>query len=117
MKAHTLSLINSLVLVTMGLWGYLDSDLRPITALIPVIVGIILLIINSGVKKENKIAAHIAVLLTLLIVIGLVRPFLGTLERGNITGILRVSLMILTSLWAMITFIQSFISARKNKSN
>jgi hypothetical protein len=117
MKAHTVSLINSLVLVTMGLWGYLDSDSRPITALIPVIVGIILLIINSGVKKENKIAAHIAVLLTLLIIIGLVRPFLGTLERANITGILRVSLMILTSLWAMITFIQSFISARKNKSN
>ena len=77
MKAHTVSLINSLVLVTMGLWGYLDSDSRPITALIPVIVGVILLIINSGVKKENKIAAHIAVLLTLLIIIGLVRPFLG----------------------------------------
>ena len=46
MKAHTVSLINSLVLVTMGLWGYLDSDSRPITALIPVIVGVILLIIN-----------------------------------------------------------------------
>ena len=116
MKAHTVSLINSLVLVIIGLWGYFDSDSRPITALIPVIVGVILLIINSGVKKENKIAAHIAVLLTLLIIIGLVRPFLGTLERGNITGILRVSVMILTSLWAMITFIQSFISARKNKS-
>ena len=93
MKAHTVSLINSLVLITMGLWGYLDSDSRPITALIPVIVGIVLLII-----------------------IGLVKPFLGTLDRGNIYGILRVSLMILTSLWAMITFIQSFISARKNKS-
>ena len=116
MKAHTVSLINSLFLVSMGLWGYFESDSRPITALIPVIVGVILLIINRGVKKENKIIAHIAVLLTLLIIIGLVRPFLGTLERGNITGMMRVSLMVLTSLWAMITFIQSFISARKNKS-
>ena len=115
MKAHTVSLINSLFLVSMGLWGYFESDSRPITALIPVIVGVILLIINRGVKKENKIIAHIAVLLTLLIIIGLVRPFLGTLERGNITGMIRVSVMILTSLWAMITFIQSFISARKNK--
>ena len=115
MKAHTVSLINSLFLVSMGLWGYFESDSRPITALIPVIVGVILLIINRGVKKENKIIAHIAVLLTLLIIIGLVRPFLGTLERGNITGMIRVSVMILTSLWAMITFVQSFISARKNK--
>ena len=83
MKAHTVSLINSLVLVTMGLWGYLDSDSRPITALIPVIVGIVLLIINSGVKKENKIAAHIAVLLTLLIIIGLVRPFFRDFRKGK----------------------------------
>jgi protein-S-isoprenylcysteine O-methyltransferase Ste14 len=116
MKANTVSLINSLVLVSMGLWGYFESDSRPITALIPVIVGVILLLINNGVKKENKIAAHVAVLLTLLIIIGLVKPFLGTLDRGNITGILRVSLMILSSLWAMITFIQSFISARKSKA-
>ena len=116
MKANTVSLINSLVLASMGLWGYFESDSRPITALIPVIVGVILLLINNGVKKENKIAAHVAVLLTLLIIIGLVKPFLGTLDRGNITGILRVSLMILTSLWAMITFIQSFISARKSKA-
>mgnify|MGYP001442521005 FL=1 len=113
MKAHTTSLINALILVIMGLWGYFESDSRPITALIPVVVGIILVAINNGVKKENKIIAHIAILLTLIITIGLIKPFLGSLERGNITGIIRVSLMILTSLLAMIAFIQSFIAARK----
>ena len=116
MKANTVSLINSIVLISMGLWGYFESDSRPITALIPVIVGAILLLINSGVKKENKIAAHVAVLMTLLIIFGLVKPFLGTLGRGNVVGILRVSIMIITSLWAMIIFVKSFISARKSKS-
>jgi hypothetical protein len=115
MKAHTTSLINALILVIMGLWGYFESDSRPVTALIPVVVGIILVAINNGVKKENKIIAHIAILLTLIITIGLIKPFLGSLERGNITGIIRVSLMILTSLLAMIAFIQSFIAARKAK--
>ena len=116
MKANTVSLINSIVLISMGLWGYFESDSRPITALIPVIAGVILLLINSGVKKENKIASHVAVLLTLLIIIGLVKPFLGALDRENIAGIIRVSAMILTSFWAIITFVQSFISARKSKA-
>ena len=116
MKAHTVSLINSLILITMGLWGYFESDSRPITALIPVIIGVILLAINNGVKKENKVIAHIAVLLTLIIIIGLVKPLLGSLERENITGTIRVSLMILSSLWAMITFVQSFIAARKSRN-
>ena len=116
MKAHTVSLINSLILITMGLWGYFESDSRPITALIPVIVGVILVAINNGVKKENKVIAHIAVLLTLIIIIGLVKPLLGSLERENITGTIRVSLMILSSLWAMITFVQSFIAARKSRN-
>ena len=116
MKANIVSLINSIVLISMGLWGYFESDSRPITALIPVIAGVILLLINSGVKKENKIASHVAVLLTLLIIIGLVKPFLGALDRENIAGIIRVSAMILTSFWAIITFVQSFISARKSKA-
>lgn len=116
MKANTVSLLNSIVLISMGLWGYFESETRPLTALIPVIVGVILLLINSGVKKQNKIAAHVAVLLTLLIIIGLVKPLLGTLDRGNTIGILRVSVMVLSSLWAMIIFIKSFISARKLKS-
>ena len=116
MKPSTVSLINSLALVSMGLWGYFESSSRPITALIPVIIGVILLLINSGVKRENKIAAHVAVLLTLLIIIGLIKPFLGVFDRSNTAGIVRVSAMILTSLWAMITFVQSFISARRSKS-
>ena len=116
MKVHTASLINSLILITMGLWGYFESDSRPITALIPVIIGIILVAINNGIKKENKIIAHIAILLTLIITIGLVKPFLGSLERANIIGTIRVSLMILSSLWAMIAFIQSFIAARKSRN-
>ena len=54
--------------------------------------------------------------MTLLIIFGLVKPFLGTLGRGNVVGILRVSIMIITSLWAMIIFVKSFISASKSRS-
>ena len=82
------------------------------TALIPVFVGIILVVVNKGVQNENKIAAHVAVLLTFLILIGLLRPFFGSLERNDTSATLRVSLMIISTIFAMISFVKSFIAAR-----
>tara|TARA_B100000963_G_scaffold239324_1_gene209362 strand:+ start:28012 stop:28362 length:351 start_codon:yes stop_codon:yes gene_type:complete len=116
MKASTSSLLNAIILISMGLWGYFESESKAITALIPVIIGIILLLVNKGVKNENKALAHIAVLLTFLILLGLIKPLLGAFERENTYAIIRVLLMIISSLWAMISFIKSFISARKNKT-
>ena len=116
MKASSSSLLNATILISMGLWGYFESESKAITALIPVIIGIILLLVNKGVKNENKVLAHVAVLLTFFILFGLVKPLLGAFERDNTYAIIRVSLMIISSLWAMISFIKSFISARKNRS-
>ena len=116
MKASTSSLLNAIILISMGLWGYFESESKAITALIPVIIGIILLLVNKGVKNENKALAHVAVLLTFLILLGLIKPLFGAFERENTYAIIRVLLMIISSLWAMISFIKSFISARKNKT-
>ena len=116
MKASLSSLLNAIILISMGLWGYFESESKAITALIPVIIGTILLLVNKGVKNENKALAHVAVLLTFLIMFGLVKPLLGAFERENTYAVIRVLLMIISSLWAMISFIKSFISARKNKT-
>ena len=116
MKASLSSLLNAIILISMGLWGYFESESKAITALIPVIIGTILLLVNKGVKNENKALAHVAVLLTFLIMFGLVKPLLGAFERENTYAIIRVLLMIISSLWAMISFIKSFISARKNRT-
>ena len=116
MKASLSSLLNAIILISMGLWGYFESESKAITALIPVIIGTILLLVNKGVKNENKALAHVAVLLTFLILLGLVKPLLGAFERENTYAVIRVLLMIISSLWAMISFIKSFISARKNRT-
>ncbi|MEM9856460.1 MAG: hypothetical protein AAF843_03860 [Bacteroidota bacterium] len=117
MKAHTVSLINALLLITLSAWGYLASESPSITALIPAFVGVVLLICNPGVKKENKVMAHIAVLLTLLILFGLFRPLMGVIERGNTLGIVRVIVMLLSTVVAMVFFVRSFIEARKNRES
>ena len=77
-------------------------------------MGLALLLCNGGLKKENKIIAHIAVLITLIAIIGnATKPLMSAIEEGRNLGIFRVSLMIFTSTLAMITFIKSFIRNRK----
>jgi len=113
MKPYKASLVNAILLISMSGWGYIESDFIAHTALIPFISGVILILINKGVKNENKVIAHIAVLLTLIILLGLIKPLIGSIEKQNSLAIFRVLIMILSSGWALKIFIKSFIDVRK----
>jgi hypothetical protein len=122
MTAQKMNLINALTLVIVGLWGFIDVNTPSLetgiswTALIPVFFGAIFLLCQKGIKNDSKIIAHIAVVLTLLILIALVGKRLPiSIENGGI-GLFRVALMSLTSLLAFIIFIRSFIENRKKAS-
>ena len=80
-----------------------------------IIIGGILLVIVPGVKKEAKIPAHVAVLLTLIVLLGLIMPLMGALDRGSTVGIIRVAVMIFSTALALVTFIRSFIEVRKKR--
>jgi len=113
MKAHVVSLIHAVALIGLGGYGYLSSETPSVTALIPVVFGVLLLAMNNGVKKENKVIAHIAVLLTLLIIIGLIKPLTGAMGRGDSAAVARVATMLVLGVLAMVSFVRSFIAARK----
>ena len=111
MKIAFYNTLNSIILIALGLWGYID--VQSPTALIPVGFGVILLLCTNGLKKENKIISHVAVLLTLVILVALVGMRLPkSLVSGGL-GLVRVSAMILTSILSMVAFVLSFIKARR----
>ena len=111
MNSTNANIINSICLIVIGLWGYLEVS-SP-TALIPVGFGAALILCTPGVKKKNKVIAHIAVLLTLVILISLLGMRLPkSIDQGGL-GLVRVLLMIGTSILSMVYFIKSFIANRK----
>ncbi|MDB0025010.1 hypothetical protein N9D95_00510 [Flavobacteriales bacterium] len=113
MKPHKISLIHAIALVALGSFGAMSSE--SMTAWIPTVFGVLLLACNRGVKNENKVLAHVAVLLTLLIVIGLVKPLQGALGREDMGAAARVATMLGLSVVALATFVKSFMDARKKK--
>ncbi len=111
MNAATANLINSIVLIATGLWGYFATG-SP-TAFISVGFGVILLLCTSGVRKENKVIAHVAVLLTLIVLLALGGMRLPKAIAAGGLGIVRGILPVITGILAMVMFVRSFIAAKK----
>ncbi len=117
MNPKTANLINSISLILMGIWGFIDVS-SP-TALIPTIFGILILIcffLSNKNEKLNKIFVHVAILLTILILFALIFTRLPkSIDDGGV-GLIRVLIMIGTSIFSTVIFIKNFIDARRYKS-
>ena len=109
------NLLNSTALIVIGLWGYFDVS-SP-TALIPVIFGVIILgcaLISNKKPELNKVLAHIAVGLTLILLLSLLGMRLPkSIDTGGV-GLIRVLIMSATCALAVIFFVKSFVDARRN---
>ena len=111
MKPFQANLLNAVVLIAVGVWAYLGAT--SLTALIPAAFGAVLLAFTPALKKEGKVAAHIVVLVTLLVIVALFMPLRGAIGRDDTMAIIRVGLMMATSVFAMVMFIKSFIDVRR----
>jgi protein-S-isoprenylcysteine O-methyltransferase Ste14 len=117
MKAAQANLLNAFVLLAAGLYGYFmiltPEGTRAITALIPAAFGLIFLILQKGVAAENKIIAHVVVVLTLLLLIICTMRFLKIEDWGAKKYLFLAC--IVSNTVALVAFIGSFIAARKNR--
>ena len=108
----------SVILAAMSAWGYFGSDTPSTTALIPMGWAVMLGLCSIGVKKENKIVAHIAVLLVLILTLALLgMPLRGAIGRGDPVAITRISVMLVALIGTLVVYIRSFIQARKNRDS
>ena len=116
MTTKTANIINSISLVLMGIWGFIDVS-SP-TALIPLVFGVLIFIcylLSQQSKKLNLIFAHVAILLTILILFALIGTRLPkSIDEGGV-GLVRLIIMIGTCTFSIFIFFKSFIEARKNK--
>ena len=115
MKPFQINLAIAVILIALGLWSYLASTSPSPTALIPVGFGVVFALLTPGMRKENKVAAHVVVLLTLVLAFALVVPLRGALNRDDFVAALRVGIMLLGCVVALVVYIRSFIEARRSR--
>jgi uncharacterized protein YhhL (DUF1145 family) len=119
MKPYQATILNAAVLVVFGLWAYLNvaAESRSMTILIPVFFGVVLALLVLPLKKENKIVAHAVAGVTILISIALIMPLKGSIGRDDMDAVFRVGVMMAASLFALVVYIRSFITARRARQS
>ncbi len=115
MKPQHTTLMLSIVLIVISAWAYLGSETPSFTALIPGGFGVAIGLCYPGVRKENKVVAHIAAVLVVLVTLALLMPLKGAIGRGDVGAIGRVGAMWLASVVTLISYILSFVRARRGR--
>jgi hypothetical protein len=118
-----LTFITGAVLVVVGLGGYLFSlanETDHWTALIPSLVGLLLLVSGAIAMKNLMVGVHIALVLALIGALGMLMPlaslgdlFAGEAERPAAVLSALISLIVLVVY--LILGVRSFIQARRWK--
>lgn len=99
-------IFNSIILIGLGIYGYIVSG-SP-TSFISVAVGAVLLILAFPVRKENHIAAHIAVGITGISMISFF--IVGFMRSNNI-----ILIMAVVTLISFIFYISDFLRRKKER--
>ena len=106
MKAYIIMMLNGIVLIILGVYGYFISS-SP-TALISAAIGLILLILSFPVRKENSIAAHLGTVLTFIAAITF---FIVGFLRSNTL----IIVMAIITLFSLIFYIFDFFQRKKSR--
>jgi uncharacterized membrane protein (UPF0136 family) len=96
-QPYQVNLVNALVLLAGGLWGYFHPEAQRSYELIPVAFGLVFLGATPLFRTGNRIATYLVGGLTILLIFALAKPFLESFSQGAIWKMLRLSLMTLST--------------------
>jgi len=103
---HVVMIANAVILIVLGVGGYFAAETKSLTAFIGPAIGVILLILAVPTKKENAIAAHIAVGITGIAAVVII-------YKGINSGNALILIMGVTTITAFIFYIANFFIRKK----
>jgi hypothetical protein len=112
-QTHTASAINALFLIALPGWLYLSSETPSWTILIPVGIGLALLACYPGVRAGSRIVTTLATLITAVTLFALFRPLMSVTGREDTSGLIRVLVMMGSTLFALTLFFRDIVRRRR----
>ena len=113
MTAVKANLINAASLICLSLWAYFANGMSSETTLIPVAFGAVLLGHHVWLKAGSRAALAIVTILTLIIAFALWTPLSGAIGKGATLPIIRVGVMMMTSVLSLFFLVRAVFYSGK----
>jgi hypothetical protein len=116
-----ISIVFGLLLIALGLGGFVGTGSEHVTALIPAAIGLILILLGALALKEGlrKHAMHLAAMVGLLGAVGgavkLLLPFIKGTERRLVADACTAAMTLLCLVFVGLC-VNSFIQARRRRA-
>jgi len=115
MKVYMISMMNAFILMIIGLWGFWGSETPSPTALIPVFFGALLLSFVQKLRFGSKYYMRLSLILTALILIALIKPLIGSIDRANSAAIYRIVIMMVSCMTTVGFFVSKLMKPRNKR--
>ncbi len=114
MKSQTAALINSIVLILIGIWGFIANDYAIHTLIVPLSAGIILLIFSRFLQIDKPNVLLLVSFLTFILMLAFIVPFQRNAEQSDVMGMLRIGIEMMASAMALIVYLRNFVQLKMN---
>lgn len=116
---HRVNYYYAIFLLLIGIFGFIarytsDGDIQ-VTSLIPAFFGFVLLFFTKGIKNDNKVIAHLAVVLTLVLAVVVTYMFVKNLSSEFI-GTRKFFIFLVTGLVSYVVlgiYVAGFIDKKR----
>lgn len=109
-------LCNGLLLLVVGFWGFAANQFAVHTGLTPLIAGSIFVIFSMLLHKENIFLLRLYIVLSLILGLAFLWPFLRNFEQNDFWGMFRTGLEILSCLVSGFLIIKRWSPEKSNQA-
>ena len=115
MTASQATILNSIILIAAGGWGYLSEPSNRSEELIPLVFGLLFLIAIPPLRKDNRIVEFILRSLGLLLSIALVLALVRAIQESQVERIIRIVVMLAATAFTFFVLISKMNARLKER--
>lgn len=106
MNAGNINLLNSLLMIGLSFWSYLDTEKGILT--LPILLGMMLMVQSQGVRAESVSLSKVCTVITVIASLSVAYIIWYFYEKRNLEVIIKVSIVLVSNIFALYMFSRFF---------